>query len=53
MNLTTEQYRLLDTYYKGFVRSGSLLNEEQKERLRELNKELSALTLQFGNNAAR
>ncbi len=50
MNLTTEQYRLLDTYYKGFVRSGSLLNEEQKERLRELNKELSALTLQFGNN---
>ena len=50
MNLTTEQYRLLDTYYKGFVRSGSLLNEEQKERLRELNKELSALTLQFGSN---
>ncbi len=50
MSLTTEQYRLLDTYYKGFVRSGSLLNEEQKERLRELNKELSALTLQFGNN---
>jgi peptidyl-dipeptidase Dcp len=50
MNLTTEQYRLLDTYYKGFVRSGSLLNDEQKERLRELNKELSALTLQFGNN---
>lgn len=50
MNLTTEQYRLLDTYYKGFVRSGSLLNDEQKERLRELNKELSALTLQFGSN---
>ncbi len=50
MNLTAEQYRLLDTYYKGFVRSGSLLNDEQKERLRELNKELSALTLQFGSN---
>ncbi len=50
MNLTTEQYRLLDTYYKGFVRAGSLLNDEQKERLRELNKELSALTLQFGSN---
>lgn len=50
MQLTTEQYRLLDTYYKRFVRSGSLLDEARKERLREINKELSGLTLQFGNN---
>lgn len=50
MQLTTEQYRLLDTYYKRFVRSGSLLDQAQKERLREINKELSGLTLQFGNN---
>ena len=50
MNLTGEQYRLLDIYYKRFVRSGSMLDETQKERLRELNKELSALTLQFGSN---
>ncbi len=50
MKLTTEQYRLLDVYYKRFVRSGSMLNEADKGRLREINKELSALTLQFGNN---
>lgn len=50
MQLTTEQYRLLDIYYKRFVRSGSMLDEARKERLREINKELSGLTLQFGNN---
>ena len=50
MNLTTEQYRLLDNYYKEFVRSGSMLGETEKNRLREINKELSSLTLKFGNN---
>ncbi len=50
MNLTTEQYRLLDETYKGFVRSGIMLGEAEKTRLREINKELSALTLKFGNN---
>ncbi|MDO5523859.1 MAG: M3 family metallopeptidase [Bacteroidia bacterium] len=50
LNLTTEQYRLLDNYYKGFVRSGIMLDEDQKTRLREINKELSGLTLRFGNN---
>ncbi len=50
LNLTTEQYRLLDDYYKNFVRSGIMLGETEKERLREINKELSALTLKFGNN---
>lgn len=50
LNLSTEQFRLLDEYYKDFVRSGIMLEETKKERLRELNKELSALTLKFGNN---
>ena len=50
MNLTTEQYRMLDEYYKGFVRSGIMLGDEEKTRLREINKELSGLTLKFGNN---
>jgi peptidyl-dipeptidase Dcp len=50
MNLTTEQYRLLDEYYKSFVRSGIMLSEDDKSRLREINKELSGLTLRFGNN---
>ncbi len=50
LNLTTEQYRLMDEYYKSFVRSGIMLEETEKERLREINKQLSALTLKFGNN---
>ena len=50
LELNTEQYRLLDMYYKNFVRSGIMLNDEQKDKLREINKELSALTLSFGNN---
>lgn len=50
LNLTTEQNRLLDIYYKRFVRSGIMLETAEKEKLREINKELSALTLRFGNN---
>ena len=50
LDLTTEQARLLEVYYKRFVRSGIMLEEAQKERLREINKELSAATLAFGNN---
>lgn len=50
LNLTTEQWRLLDKYYKSFVRSGIMLEEAQKDSLREINKELSALTLKFGDN---
>lgn len=45
-----EQAMLLETTYKGFVRSGANLSEEDKEHLRELNKEISALTLEFGQN---
>lgn len=48
--LNTEQYRLLEKYYKDFVRSGIMLDDEQKDRLREINKDLSALSLNFGNN---
>jgi len=48
--LTTEQSRVLDEYYKEFVRAGALLNVEQKGRMRELNKELAMLSLKFGDN---
>lgn len=50
LSLNTEQYRLLEKYYKDFVRSGIMLDDEQKDRLREINKDLSALSLNFGNN---
>ncbi|NDW08945.1 M3 family metallopeptidase [Dysgonomonas sp. 520] len=47
---TTEQKRLIEKYYKNFVRSGILLDGSQKDRMREINKELGLLTLSFGNN---
>lgn len=47
---TTEQKRLVEKYYKAFVRSGIALDDAQKDRLREINKELSLLSLSFGKN---
>lgn len=47
---TTEQKRLVEKYYKSFVRSGIALNDTQKDRLRDINKELSLLSLSFGKN---
>ena len=49
-NYTTEQRRLIDKYYKNFVRSGIMLSDAKKKRLREINKELSLLSLTFGKN---
>lgn len=49
-NLTTEQKRLAEKYYKAFVRSGIMLDETKKDRLREINKELGLLSLSFGKN---
>lgn len=48
--LTPEEKRLLDNSYDGFVRSGALLDEEGKERLRSLTEEASMLSLQFSQN---
>ena len=48
--LTPEQDKLLDDYYKRFVRNGADLGPDAKEKLRAINKELSVLTLQFGEN---
>lgn len=50
ITLTTEQHRLLDKYYKAFVRSGAGLDAERQARLREINKELSTLGITFDNH---
>ena len=50
LGLDTEQASLLDKIYKNFVRGGANLNEEDKEKFREINSKLSVLTLKFGNN---
>ncbi|WP_370445576.1 M3 family metallopeptidase [Confluentibacter sediminis] len=50
LNLTTEQQTLLDKKYKSFSRNGANLPNDKKEKLRAIDKELSTLTLKFGEN---
>jgi Zn-dependent oligopeptidase len=50
LNLNPEQTTLLDKKYKSFSRNGANLAEDKKGRLREIDKELSTLSLQFGEN---
>ena len=50
ITLTTEQHRLLDRYYKAFIRSGAGLDAGKQNRLREINKELSTLAITFSNH---
>lgn len=50
MNLSPDKVRAIETYYKDFVRSGALLDEAQKNELKELNTELTNLYLQFNKN---
>ncbi|MBU8892456.1 MAG: M3 family metallopeptidase [Bacteroidales bacterium] len=49
-NLNDEQLFLLENGYKGFIRSGAALPEDKKEILKQINQELSSLTLKFGQN---
>ncbi|OGU37945.1 MAG: peptidase M3 [Ignavibacteria bacterium RIFOXYB2_FULL_35_12] len=50
LNLTTEQNKVSKDYYDGFIRGGANLTNEQKEKFRKLNEELSLLSLKFGEN---
>ena len=50
LKLDELQTRLLEKTYNDFVRSGALLEGQKKERLMQINNELSALTIRFGNN---
>jgi len=50
LHLNTEQERLLEKQYKALARNGALLNAEEKMLLREIDKKLSKLTLEFGDH---
>ena len=50
LKLSPEQSTLLDKKYKSFSRNGANLAEDKKNKLREIDKELSKLSLQFGEN---
>ncbi|MDX9770559.1 MAG: M3 family metallopeptidase [Tenuifilaceae bacterium] len=49
-SLSAEQLTLLEKTYKGFVRSGANLNEDDKQKYREVTRKLSELSLQFEEN---
>jgi peptidyl-dipeptidase Dcp len=50
MNLSPEQTVVLEKVYKRFVRGGANLDEQGKKRISEIDKKLSTVTLEFGNN---
>lgn len=50
LGLTQEQVKLLDNYYKEFIRGGADLTKDKKEELSKINEELSVLTLNFNEN---
>ena len=48
--LDREQQMLVTDLYEAFVKNGVSLDEAGQARMREINKELASLELQFGNN---
>lgn len=52
-NLDAEQLMLLEKNYKGFVRNGANLNVIDKEKMREISKKLSTLSLQFSEHVLK
>lgn len=50
IHLSVEQQKLLEEYYQRFIRAGAMLTESQKNRVKEINAELSSLSTQFQTN---
>jgi Zn-dependent oligopeptidase len=50
LDLNPEQMMLLEKKYSSFTKNGALLNEEDKEKLRTIDAELSKLALTFSEN---
>jgi len=53
LGLNTEQNKLLDKYYKNFIRGGANLKDESKDEFRKINEELSVLSVRFGENVLK
>lgn len=51
--LTNEQQKLLENTISAFRRNGALLNNEKKQKLREINEKLADLSLNFGRNVLK
>ncbi|MEO0335263.1 MAG: M3 family metallopeptidase, partial [Pseudomonadota bacterium] len=53
LQLTTEEVRLLEESYESFVRNGAKLPEEKRQKLREIDQQLSTLGPKFGENVLK
>lgn len=51
--LSWQEIRLTEETYKGFVRGGANVPAEKQARFREINEQLSLLSLRFGNNVLK
>ncbi|RZM84673.1 dipeptidyl carboxypeptidase II [Pseudoalteromonas rubra] len=50
LNLSAEEKRLTEVYYKQFVRAGAKLTDAQQTEIREINAALSSLTTKFSQH---
>jgi peptidyl-dipeptidase Dcp len=50
LKLAPEQKKLLEDRYKSFVRGGANLDAPKKDQLRQINQEMSSLTVKFSDN---
>ncbi|NOR53735.1 MAG: peptidase M3, partial [Candidatus Aminicenantes bacterium] len=50
LDLNGEQMYLLVNLYKGYVRNGANLNDEDQTKLKEINQKVSKVRVQFGQN---
>ena len=50
LNLDPESLRLLEIYYRDFVRAGAKLTANQKKEISAINAEIASLETQFGQN---
>jgi len=50
MELDSEQLRVVERQYKGFIRNGALLSDEEKEALQKLDMEMSQFSPQYIQN---
>ncbi|RRJ93793.1 M3 family peptidase [Flavobacterium macacae] len=50
LKLNLEQAKILENRHKAFVRSGANLSNEDKDKLRKINAELSLTSLKYGQN---
>jgi peptidyl-dipeptidase Dcp len=50
LDLSTEEMRVLERYWKGYVKSGAKLPRSQQKRLAAINEKLAELGTRFGQN---